>query len=125
MSDLISRSKLIMLLNDYALHEAPFKEGDSSDAYDAIMNCITAVEEAPAVGDGDKWVPFPEVHPERDGDYQVKHYEVTKLIDDRLVVTTATYDFGEFNNWLVHKSHKVVAWRELPEPYNPNKKKEM
>lgn len=49
MSDLISRSKLIMLLNDYALQEAPFKEGDSADTYNAIRECIKAVEELPAV----------------------------------------------------------------------------
>lgn len=64
-----------------------------------------------------KWIPCSERLPECDGIYQLKNYEVTKLINGHLVVTTATYDFGEFNNWLIHKSHKVIAWRELPEPY--------
>lgn len=49
MSDLISRSALMMHLNDYALQEAPFFEDQSKEAYNAIQNCMKAVEDAPTV----------------------------------------------------------------------------
>ena len=53
MSDLISRSELIMHLSDYALQESP-NDNESTDEqriskmiYDAIQNCISCVEEQP------------------------------------------------------------------------------
>lgn len=52
---LIDADKLIMYLNDYALQEAPFR-GESADAYEAIENCIKAVEEQPTAYDIDKYV---------------------------------------------------------------------
>ena len=45
MSDLISRSALIMRLNDYALQVAPFRDMKSTWQYDAVQECIKAVEE--------------------------------------------------------------------------------
>ena len=47
--DLISRSALINSMNDFALQESPVKEGDSADTYNAIRECIKAVEEISAV----------------------------------------------------------------------------
>lgn len=52
---LIDADKLILYLNDYALQEAPFR-GESADAYEAIENCIKAVEEQPTAYDIDKYV---------------------------------------------------------------------
>lgn len=52
---LIDADKLILYLNDYALQEAPFR-GESADAYEAIENCIKAVEEQPTVYDIDQLV---------------------------------------------------------------------
>lgn len=43
---LIDADKLILHLNDYALQEAPFR-GESADTYNAIKQCIEAVEEQP------------------------------------------------------------------------------
>ena len=47
---LIDADKLILHLNDYALQEAPFR-GESADAYNAIKQCIEAVEEQPTAYD--------------------------------------------------------------------------
>ena len=52
---LIDADKLILHLNDYALQEAPFK-GESADTYNAIKQCIEAVEEQPTAYDVDKVV---------------------------------------------------------------------
>ena len=52
---LIDADKLILYLNDYALQEAPFR-GESADAYEAIENCIKAVEEQPTAYDIDQLV---------------------------------------------------------------------
>lgn len=55
MARLIDADKLIEYLNDYALQEAPFRgESESTDAYDAIEQCIEAVKEQPTVYDVDK-----------------------------------------------------------------------
>lgn len=53
MSDLISRSELIMRLSDYALQESPNDNESTGEQriskmiYDAIQNCISCVEEQP------------------------------------------------------------------------------
>ena len=53
MSDLISRSNLIMRLSDYALQESPNDNESTGEQriskmiYDAIQNCISCVEEQP------------------------------------------------------------------------------
>ena len=53
MSDLISRSELIMSLSDYALQESPNDNESTGEQriskmiYDAIQNCISCVEEQP------------------------------------------------------------------------------
>lgn len=52
---LIDADKLILHLNDYALQEAPFR-GESADTYNAIKQCIEAVEEQPTAYDVDKVV---------------------------------------------------------------------
>ncbi len=51
----IDADKLILYLNDYALQEAPFRR-ESADVYNAIENCIKAVEEQPTVYDIDQLV---------------------------------------------------------------------
>ena len=45
---LIDADKLILYLNDYALQAAPFR-GERAEAYNAIKQCIEAVEEQPTV----------------------------------------------------------------------------
>ena len=52
---LIDADKLILHLNDYASQEAPFR-GESADVYDAIENCIKAIEEQPTAYDMEKVV---------------------------------------------------------------------
>ena len=62
MSDLISRSKLIMSLGDYALQESPNDNESTGEQriskmiYDAIQNCISCVEEQPTAYSVDKAV---------------------------------------------------------------------
>ena len=62
MSDLISRSKLIMSLSDYALQESPNDNESTGEQriskmiYDAIQNCISCVEEQPTAYSVDKVV---------------------------------------------------------------------
>ena len=62
MSDLISRSKLIMRLSDYALQESPNDNESTGEQriskmiYDAIQNCISCVEEQPTAYSVDKVV---------------------------------------------------------------------
>ncbi len=46
---LIDAEKLIMHLSDYALQEAPMGMGRGSEVYEAIQECIRAVEEAETV----------------------------------------------------------------------------
>ena len=69
MSDLISRSKLIMSLSDYALQESPNDNESTGEQriskmiYDAIQNCISCVEEQPTAYSVDKVVDeLEEVH---------------------------------------------------------------
>ena len=52
---LIDADKLILYLNDYALQTAPFR-GESAEAYNAIKQCIEAVEEQPTAYDINKVV---------------------------------------------------------------------
>lgn len=52
---LIDADKLIMYLNDYALQNAPFMS-ENADVYEAIENCIKAVEEQPTAYDIDKYI---------------------------------------------------------------------
>lgn len=52
---LIDADKLIMYLNDYALQNAPFMS-ENADVYEAIENCIEAVEEQPTTYDIDKYI---------------------------------------------------------------------
>ena len=60
MSDLISRSNLIMRLSDYALQKSPNDNESTGEQriskmiYDAIQNCISCVEEQPTAYDTDK-----------------------------------------------------------------------
>ena len=62
MSDLISRSNLIMRLSDYALQESPNDNESTGEQriskmiYDAIQNCISCVEEQPTSYSVDKVV---------------------------------------------------------------------
>lgn len=56
MSDLISRNKLIQHLNDWALQEAPFRDMEHNLIYNAIQECIKAVEEQPIAYDKDRVV---------------------------------------------------------------------
>lgn len=68
MSDLISRSNLIMRLSDYALQESPNDNESTGEQriskmiYDAIQNCISCVEEQPTAYDIDKVVDEFELH---------------------------------------------------------------
>lgn len=54
MGRLIDADKLILHLNDYALQEATFMTGGYAGKYDAIQQCMKAVEEQPTAYDPDK-----------------------------------------------------------------------
>jgi len=43
MADLIDRTELVKRLNDFALLTAPFREGESDEAYEAVRHCIDIV----------------------------------------------------------------------------------
>lgn len=51
---LIDADELILHLNDYALQEATFMHGGYGGKYDAIQECIKAVEEQPTAFDVEK-----------------------------------------------------------------------
>ena len=54
---LIDADDLICHLNDYALQEAPFRnDDDNKDVYEAICNCMDAVDERKTAYDVDKVV---------------------------------------------------------------------
>ena len=73
MSDLISRSELIMRLSDYALQESPNDNESTGEQriskmiYDAIQNCISCVEEQPTAYSVDRVVEELEemIHPKQ------------------------------------------------------------
>lgn len=56
MGRLIDADKSILHLNDYALQEATFMKGGYSGKYDAIQECMKAVEEQPTAFDVEKVV---------------------------------------------------------------------
>lgn len=85
---LIDVDKLIEHLNDYALQEAPFR-GESTDAYDAIEQCIEAAKEQPAVYDVDKVVEqLKDVSYERFGNAGMGGENVVNL-DDAIEIVKA------------------------------------
>ena len=85
---LIDADKLILHLNDYALQEAPFK-GESADTYNAIKQCIEAVEEQPTAYDVDKVVEqLKDVSYERFG-YAVMGGENVVNLDDAIEIVKA------------------------------------
>jgi hypothetical protein len=53
---LIDADKLILHLNDYALQIAPFRNLESTYKYNAVQECIKAVEEQPIAYNMDKVV---------------------------------------------------------------------
>lgn len=63
------------------------------------------------------WIPCSERLPERDGEYQLKDFEVTVDNGERIYTSHATYDFHN-EKWLVHKKN-VIAWKQPCEPYQP------
>ena len=82
MSDLISRSNLIMRLSDYALQESPNDNESTGEQriskmiYDAIQNCISCVEEQPTA------------------------YSVDEVVEELKVIkedALAEYNIGEYN----------------------------
>ena len=85
MSDLISRSNLIMRLSDYALQESPNDNESTGEQriskmiYDAIQNCISCVEEQPTAYDVDKVVE----ELEKLADENYKAYCIAFNSDDR------------------------------------------
>lgn len=65
---LIDADKLLLHLADYQLQESPGwgANGDgNADAYEAITNCIKAIEEAPTVAEGLKVVEVVEMLQEK------------------------------------------------------------
>ena len=85
MSDLISRSKLIMSLSDYALQESPNDNESTGEQriskmiYDAIQNCISCVEEQPTAYSVDKVV------------------EELEELDDKAITRYKNGNFGDFD----------------------------
>lgn len=131
MSDLISRSALIMRLNDYALQVAPFRDMKSTWQYDAVQECIKAVEEqltvepaadVPDIYVGNKWIPVSERLPEVNGVYCI-----TRKINDgeRIYYIPDSAYWDGISTWhddtRVNHSRpyltNVIAWMPLSEPY--------
>lgn len=131
MSDLISRSALIMRLNDYALQVAPFRDMKSTWQYDAVQECIKAVEEqltvepaadVPDIYVGNKWIPVSERSPEVNGVYCI-----TRKINDgeRIYYIPDSAYWDGISTWhddtRVNHSRpyltNVIAWMPLSEPY--------
>ena len=85
MSDLISRSELIMRLSDYALQESPNDNESTGEQriskmiYDAIQNCISCVEEQPTAYSVDEVVE----ELEKLADENYKAYCIAFNSDDR------------------------------------------
>ena len=63
------------------------------------------------------WHPYPNEIPER-----YNHYLVTVEKKGLKYVAKVMFSFDEI--WLVDKRYKVIAWAELPEPYEPEVKDE-
>ena len=94
MSDLISRSELIMRLSDYALQESPNDNESTGEQriskmiYDAIQNCISCVEEQPTA------------------------YSVEKVVEElEGAMWLTTNDDGETNNLSI----QVVSFEDAVE----------
>lgn len=142
MSDLISRSNLIMRLCDYALQESPNdneSEGEqriSKMIYEVIQNCIACVEEQPTVYDVDKVVEELEERTDflkdckkygnKNAGQQEKSYstmmmyEVADLVDDLIEIVKQGGVYDDVCEWKIEETTGIV-WHCKNEctTYNP------
>ena len=122
---LIDAEKLILHLNDYALTEAP-DERESADerriskaVYNAILNCIKAVEEQMTDG----WIPATERLPEEDGTYLVTFNDGTRRTVGYGTCQRTVFGRPIGHGWYdlyagsYYADRCVIAWMPLPECY--------
>lgn len=92
MSDLISRSELILRLSDYALQESPNDNESTGEQriskmiYDAIQNCIACVKEQPTAYNVDKVVE--ELEEER----EISYADFDRYVEEFSPCLDAEYD---------------------------------
>ena len=67
------------------------------------------------------WHPYPEETPRYYGDYLITYTVPIKSSKNRAEITY--FDrWTDSNCWDVFKDKKVIAWAELPDPYDPETK---
>ena len=93
MGRMIDADKLMLHLNDYALQEATFMKGGYAGKYDAIQECMKAVEEQPTAYDPDKVVE--------------QMQALSDKADDDIAVCEADMIFGKL---LDLKKEKACEW---------------
>jgi len=126
--DLISKSKLIMYLNDWRFGVAPDETTNPNVRYkrkvtvDVIDEFMKIVEQLPSVAIPSaepKWIPVSERSPkagEYVGDVD-KYYLVQNEYGDMLVARYTHSEYWEQMYQLKPISDEIVAWMPLPEPY--------
>ena len=136
MSDLISRSQLLMRLSDYALQESPNDNESTGEQriskmiYDAIQNCISCVEEQPTAYFVDKVVEELEERTDflknctKYGNKNAKQqaesystmmmYEVADLVDDLIEIVKQGGVSDDVCEWKAGKSNG--EWKPNCEP---------
>lgn len=67
----------------------------------------------------DDWNPFPEVKPPKVGQYLVTRLMKTDSGEFHRFMQIAAYEYGRF-----YMKNDVIAFRELPEPYNAKEENE-
>jgi len=102
---LIDADKLIEHLNDYALQEAPFN-GENKDVYDAIKQCIEAIEEQPTVYNIEKIVN--QINEER----ELSNADFEKYVKEKNLCLDSEYDDWFFNG-LKRAEEIVKSWSQI------------
>lgn len=118
--DLISRSALLGAM-DKRYKE---KEGNVLDNLaEGFMQMEKLIKEQPTVSVNDGWIPCSErlpEEPENGIEYMENLLEYNVMIKGASMATTLHYaGDGEWYDSMSQDYYTVVAWRPLPEPYQP------
>lgn len=126
---LIDADKLILHLNDYALTEAPDGRESAGERriskaiYNAIQNCIKAVEEQMTAG----WIPVAERLPEKDGTYLVTFSDGIRRTVGYGTCRRTVFGRPIGHGWYdlytgsYYADGCVIAWMPLPECHKGEK----
>lgn len=136
MRRLIDADALLYRLADYQLQASPGWGANgcgNADAYEAITNCMKAIEDAPTVEPGETdWISCNKMMPKEREWIGTKKFGTT--ISDDVYVTFETPDGLRFTDHIcfqngdlspmgrklidtVYKGAKPIAWMPLPDPY--------